>query len=115
MRWNVSKQQIVRNIGSDSPYSNASWGGVRKPRADDLLVELPDARLWNGFDEMNAIGNDVLRDHAFRGEFGDVVADHGLGWNCRCVSLHYHERNRALTPLIVRDSDHRDFSDAPNP
>src|SRR5262245_40094639 len=41
-------------------------------RANDLFVELPNARLRNGLDEMDAIGHRILRDHALGREIGDV-------------------------------------------
>src|SRR5262245_1555689 len=82
--------------------------------ANDLIVELSNARLRDGLDEMDAIGDCILRDRAPGGEIGDVVADHRLGGDGHRVPLQYHQCNRALAPSVVRNADHRGFGDARN-
>src|SRR5262245_57238829 len=95
----------------------SSTGGQRRgrfeqSRANHLLVELADARLRDRVDEVHAVGNRVLRDGAALRIVVHVPPYRVLGHAPGVAWLADDERDRALTPAIIRNADDGDLADA---
>src|SRR4030095_5154374 len=75
--------------------------------ADHLLVELADARFWNGVDEVHAIRHRVLGDRAALRVLFHMEANRAFRGRLTLPRLHDNEGNRTLAPTRVGHADDR--------